>query len=74
MSVTTTLFKSNQTQAMRLPRDVAFPETVREVTILREGNRRIIVPKDQSWDDFFDQPGTDFPDRDQPAMQERESF
>ena len=33
----TTLFHSNRSQAVRLAKDVAFPETVREVTILRDG-------------------------------------
>jgi len=28
----TTLFRSNRSQAVRLPKDVAFPEGVRDVT------------------------------------------
>lgn len=59
----TTLFLSNQTQAVRLPKDVAFPDGVREVRILRDGIRRVIVPVDSVWDDFFDSPGVDVPDR-----------
>jgi antitoxin VapB len=70
----TTLFRSNRSQAVRLPKDVAFPEGVNEVTVLRDGARRVIVPAIASWDDFFAEPGIDLPDRDQPAMQERESF
>lgn len=58
----TTLFLSNQTQAVRLPKDVAFPDGVREVRILRDGIRRVIVPVDSVWDDFFDSPGVDMPD------------
>lgn len=69
--VRTSLFHSNRTQAVRLPKDVAFPDGVREVTILREGRRRIIVPADAVWDDFFDSPGIDLPERGQPAAQER---
>lgn len=57
--VETTLFKSNKSQAVRLPKDVAFPEDVRVVTIIRDGNRRIIAPADSSWDDFFAAPGID---------------
>lgn len=72
MAVRTRLFKSNRSQAVRLPKDVAFPAGVREVTILREGSRRVIVPGDGVWDDFFDAPGVDFPDREQPEQQERE--
>ena len=52
----------------------AFPGDVREVLIVREGDRRVIVPADRAWDDFFDSPGIAFPDRDQPAMQEREAL
>ncbi len=74
MSATTSLFRSNRTQAVRLSKDVAFPDHVREVVILKEGERRVIVPRDRLWDDFFDQPGIDLPDRDQPAAQEREGF
>lgn len=74
MSVRTTLFLSNRTQAVRLPKEVAFPSDVREVLIVREGARLVIVPADHAWDDFFDSPGIDFPERDQPAIQERETF
>ncbi|MFN3389128.1 MAG: type II toxin-antitoxin system VapB family antitoxin [Allosphingosinicella sp.] len=69
--VRTRLFRSNRSQAVRLPKEVAFPESVSEVRILREGNRRVIVPADGVWDDFFDSPGIDFPDRDQPPPQQR---
>jgi antitoxin VapB len=68
----TTLFRSNRSQAVRLGKEVAFPDTVREVTVLKEGKRRIIVPRDAVWDDFFASPGTDLPDRDQPPLQERD--
>jgi antitoxin VapB len=70
----TTLFQSNRTQAVRLPKDVAFPEGVEEVTILRDGARRNIVPSESVWDDFFDSPGIDIGEREQPPMQEREAF
>lgn len=70
----TTLFQSNRSQAVRLPKDVAFPEGVREVTILREGGRRIIVPSNSVWDDFFSEPGVDLDERIQPTAQIREGF
>ena len=70
----TTLFQSNRSQAVRLPKDVAFPAGVREVTILRDGDRRVIVPADRLWDDFFAAPGFDLGEREQPALQERQSF
>jgi antitoxin VapB len=72
--VETTLFKSNKSQAVRLPKDVAFPDEVREVTIIRDGNRRIIVPAESSWDDFFAAPGIDLGARDQPPAQVREEL
>ena len=70
----TTLFQTNKTQAVRLSRAVAFPDSVREVTILRDGVRRVIVPADAVWDDFFDAPGVELGKRDQPAAQVREAF
>lgn len=70
----TTLFQSNRSQAVRLPKDVAFPEGVKDVAILRDGARRVIVPANAIWDDFFAVPGIDLPKRDQPPMQQRESL
>lgn len=72
--VRTSIFLSNRSQAVRLPKDVAFPEGVRSVVILREGRRRVIVPADAAWDDFFEQPGVDLGERDQLQAQVRESF
>ena len=70
----TNLFRSNRSQAVRLPKDVAFPPGVKEVAVLRHGKRRIIVPANSIWDDFFDAPGVDLPERDQPEAQERDRF
>ena len=70
----TTLFQSNRSQAVRLSKDVAFPEGVRSVTVLRDGRRRVIVPSDAVWDDFFDASGVDLGERNQPAAQDREAF
>jgi antitoxin VapB len=70
----TALFLSNRTQAVRLAREVAFPPEVREVVVLRDGMRRVIVPADAAWDDFFAAPGIDFPERDQPPTEIREPF
>ena len=72
--VRTTLFQSNRSQAVRLPKDVAFPDGIREVTILREGRGRVIVPANAVWDDFFESAGADFPEREQPSAQMREEF
>ncbi len=70
----TTLFLSNRSQAVRLPKDVAFPEGVKDVAILRDGARRIIVPANAVWDDFFAASGLDLPEREQPPVQAREPF
>ena len=70
----TTLFQSNRSQAVRLPKDVAFPEGVKEVAIVKEGARRIIVPSNALWDDFFDAPGIDLGERAQPDPQDRDAF
>ena len=56
-SVLTKIFKSNRSQVVRLPKNVAFPESVKEVEITAIGNKRIIAPADQSWDEWFDAPG-----------------
>ena len=70
----TNLFLSNRSQAVRLPKDVAFPDDVRSVTILREGNRRVIVPTETLWDEFFEAPGIDLGERVQPAEPTRDAF
>jgi len=70
----TNLFLTNRTQAVRLAKDVAFPEGVAKVLVLREGQHRIIVPANLAWDDFFDRPGLHLPERDQPVAQERDAF
>ena len=73
----TKIFKSNRSQAVRLPKSVALPETIQEVDIVAVGNTRIITPAGMSWDDWFDEAGVtdDFmTDREQPKDQQRETF
>ena len=76
MPTTTKLFKSNQTQAVRLPKDVAFPDDVREVEIIKIGNSRIISPVGHRWDSYFARGSKisyDFlADREQGTFEERE--
>jgi len=73
--VTTTLFRSNKTQAVRLPKAVEFPGDVRQVRIRCEGNVRIIEPVDSSWQQWFDRSthvDDDFlADRDQGVAEDR---
>ncbi|WP_416398415.1 type II toxin-antitoxin system VapB family antitoxin [Allohahella sp. A8] len=71
------LFKSNKSQALRLPKPVAYPDTVKQVDIVVLGRARIITPAGESWDTWFDGEGVsdDFmTSRDQPPHQERETF
>jgi len=78
MTIKTKLFKSNRTQAVRLPKDVAFPEGVTEVEIVKSGNTRIISPAGSRWESFFADPhkiSDDFlTERDQGEFEEREPF
>lgn len=74
MPTRTKLFQSNRSQALRLPRDVAFPAEVQDVLVLKQGVKRLIVPASCAWDDFFDAPGIDLPGRQQPVMQQRDDF
>ena len=55
--VKTRIFKSNRSQAVRLPMEVAFPESVKDVEIIAIGNKRMIAPAGQSWDEWFNAPG-----------------
>ncbi len=75
--IQTKIFKSNQSQAVRLSKAVAFPEGVKNVEIVVVGNSRVITPVNQTWDSWFDSPCVtdDFMvDREQSGLQERESF
>jgi antitoxin VapB len=73
-----TVFTSNRSQAVRLPKAVAFPDDVHQVDILRIGHSRVIVPKGKRWDDLFlsgPRATEDFLDeREQPAAEDREPF
>ncbi|MFB0712757.1 type II toxin-antitoxin system VapB family antitoxin [Buttiauxella noackiae] len=73
----TTVFKSNRSQAVRLPKAVALPEDVKHVEIVAIGRTRIISPAGESWDDWFNGESVtaDFmSERDQPSEQIREDF
>ncbi|QIT55888.1 antitoxin [Aquisalimonas sp. 2447] len=72
-----TLFRSNKSQALRLPKPVAYPDAVKQVDIIAQGRTRIIVPAGESWDCWFDGEGVseDFmASREQPDPQERETL
>lgn len=73
-----TVFTSNRSQAVRLPKPVAFPEGVHQVDILKVGHSRVIVPHGKRWDDLFQngpRVSEDFmTEREQPVAEEREPF
>ena len=68
------VFKSNRSQAVRLPKSVAFPESVKKVDVVVLGNARLLAPAGEAWVTWFDGAGAseDFMvERDQPLDQER---
>jgi antitoxin VapB len=71
------VFKSNKSQAVRLPKSVALPEDVKRVDVVAIGRTRIITPEGTSWEEWFDGDSVtdDFmSERDQPAEQLRDGF
>jgi len=75
--VKTKIFKNNRSQAVRLPKAVAFSESVKEVEIIAIGKKRIISPAGQSWDEWFEARGvsSDFmTKRMQPEDQHRDTI
>ncbi len=71
------VFKSNKSQAVRLPKAVVLPDNVKKVDIVVLGRSRLITPAGEAWDSWFEGEGVtdDFMDeREQPDEQERELF
>ena len=48
-----TVFVNNRTQAVRLPAETRFPESVKKVIVRVVGNERVLSPVDNLWDSFF---------------------
>jgi len=72
-----TVFKTNKSQAVRLPKPVALPDSVKKVDIVKLGRARLITPAGESWNVWFDRKGVSedyMAERDQPIDQERESL
>ncbi|MCF5279687.1 AbrB/MazE/SpoVT family DNA-binding domain-containing protein [Pseudomonas syringae] len=72
-----TVFKSNRSQAVRLPKAVALPAAVKRVVVIAVGKTRIISPAGEMWNSWFDGESVsdDFmAERGQPAEQQRESL
>lgn len=47
------VFINNRTQAVRLPVESRFPESVKKVTVRVVGSDRVLSPVDKTWDSFF---------------------
>ena len=71
-----TVFTTKRSQAVRLPKAVAFADDVHQVDIPKVGHSRVIIPRGRRWDDLFlDGPRAteDFLDeREQPTAEDRE--
>lgn len=50
---TSTVFTNNRTQAVRLPADSRFPDSVKKVDVRIVGQERVIAPADAVWESFF---------------------
>ena len=78
--VEATVFKSNRSQAVRLPKAVAFAEGVKRVTVKKVGEKLTIEPvkPKMTWAEFFATgPHVDpdfLKDRAQGEAEEREPF
>lgn len=70
-----TIFKTNKSQAVRLPKAVAFPDDVKKVSVVIMGKSRLLTPGENLWDEWFAQPPQpDFPEREAAFQNERETF
>jgi antitoxin VapB len=71
----TTVFKNNRTQAVRIPKALAFPDGTKEVEIVRHGAGLLVRPK-MSWTEYFStaprMPDDFMPERDDPPPEDRE--
>lgn len=66
------VFKSNKSQAIRLPKAVALPDDITRVEVVVLGRSRLITPVGESWQSWFDGPtvSADFmAEREQPTEQ-----
>ncbi|MCM8613112.1 type II toxin-antitoxin system VapB family antitoxin [Accumulibacter sp.] len=48
-----TVFTNNRTQAVRLPAELRFPDSIKKVDVRAVGLERIIAPAEAAWDSFF---------------------
>jgi len=73
---TGTVFRTNRTQAVRLPKAVAFPDSVTRVQIEVVGGTRVLTPVVRTWQEWAEtRQGVDpefLADRDQGVAEERD--
>lgn len=50
---TGSVFVNNRTQAVRLPANTRFPDSVKKVTVRVVGLDRVLSPVESTWDSFF---------------------
>jgi len=71
-----TVFVTNRSQAVRLPKAVAFPDGVHQVEVIKLGHSRLVTPVGRRWDEFFvngPRASEDFmSEREQPGAEQRE--
>jgi antitoxin VapB len=68
------LFRSNRNQAVRIPKDMEFPEGVKKVYIFKEGRALTVIPVNDFWDDFFGRPGIEIEEPAELPYETREAF
>lgn len=71
------VFMTNRTQAVRLPKSVRLPEGVTTVDIVRRGRSWVITPTGDGWTEWFEGEAASpefMNDRAQPSEQDREAL
>lgn len=71
---TASLFKSNRNQAVRIPKDMEFPEGVKNVYLSKEGQTITVTPVNDFWDELFSRPGIDIQEPAELPYETREAF
>lgn len=71
------VFMTNRTQAIRLPKSMRLPDGVTSVDIVRRGRAWVIVPSNESWAEWFEGETVSdgfMAERDQPEAQEHDAL
>jgi antitoxin VapB len=68
------LFRSNRSQAVRIPKELEFAEGVKQVYVRKHGPGLEIIPVSDFWDRFFDRPGIDIEEPAELPYEPRETF